>query len=35
VQFQEDLSRGILGVFRAAKEATAHLQDVRIVSVVD
>jgi len=32
VKFQEDFRRGILSVFRLAKESTANLQDVRIVS---
>ena len=35
VQFQEDFCRGILSVFRLAKEPTADLQDLRIVSGID
>jgi len=35
VQFQEDFRRGILSVFRLAKEATADLKNVRIVSGID
>ena len=35
VQFQEDFCRGILSVFRLAKESAADLQDVRIVSGID
>jgi hypothetical protein len=32
VKFQEDFRRGVLSVFRVAKESTADLGDVRIVS---
>jgi hypothetical protein len=32
VKFQEDFRRGVLSVFRVAKESTADLEDVRIVS---
>jgi hypothetical protein len=35
VQFQEDLCRGVLGIFRPAKEPAANLQDVAIVRLVD
>jgi hypothetical protein len=35
VQFQEDFCRGILSVCRLAKEPTADLQDLRIVSGID
>jgi hypothetical protein len=35
MQFQEDLCRGILGIFRPAEEPAANLQDVPIVRLVD
>jgi hypothetical protein len=35
VQFQEDLGRGILSVFRTAKEPAANLQDVPVVSGIE